>query len=404
MESPVELLKKIGPLNLLLVMVPVALGLAWWDAPKVWIFAASCLAIIPLAGLMGNSTEMLSDQVGPGLGGLMNATFGNAAELIIAICALREGLVRVVRASITGSILGNILLVLGASFLAGGLKHKRQTFNSTAAGISATLLLLAAIGLMIPAIYDFQLRFTAQQTHAATSIGPAVAAELQLQEQNISVDISIVLFIAYILGLIFSLRTHKHLYAGDASNETKAKVEENGHWPTWVSISVLVGATVFVAIISEGLVGAIEETSKQLGWNEEFVGVIVVAIIGNAAEHSSAIVVAMKNRMELSFQIAVGSGLQVALFVAPVLVFISYLPGFPRLDLVFTILEVTALIVSVLAINMVAHDGQSNWLEGVLLLAVYVILAIAFYHLPMHAAGPTKAATSIWSSCAILMA
>lgn len=393
-----EFLKKVGPLNLLLILVPVALGLEWFHAPAIWIFATSCLAIIPLAGLMGKSTEMLSDRVGPGLGGLLNATFGNAAELIIAICALREGLVRVVRASITGSILGNILLVLGASFLAGGLKFKRQTFNSTAAGVSATLLLLAAIGLLIPAIYDFQLRFTAQQAH----LTGAAASELARQEQNISVDISIVLFVAYVLGLLFSLHTHKHLYAGDAGGEWEVKADEHPHWSVGLSVTVLIVATVFVGFISEGLVGAIEETSKQLNWNEEFVGVIVVAIIGNAAEHSSAIMVAMKNRMELSFQIAVGSGLQVALFVAPVLVFVSYIPGFPKLDLVFTILEVTALLVSVLAINMVAHDGESNWLEGALLLAVYVILGIAFYHLPMHAAEPAKATTAIWNNCSSL--
>lgn len=369
-------LKRVGPLNLLLVMFPVALGLKYGGGAPEWVFIASCMAVIPLAGLMGRATEHISDRVGPGLGGLLNATFGNAAELIIAILALRAGLVNVVRASITGSILGNILLVLGAAFLAGGLKFKRQSFNPTAAGVSTTLLMLAASGLLFPAIYDFQLRDAAGHDQAKLDA-------LGVTENAISVEIAVVLFTAYVLMLVFSLRTHKHLYSAEESSPGEPSKHDHNAWPMSVAIGVLVGATVLVGVASEMLVGSIEATRKQFGWTEEFVGVIVVAIVGNAAEHSTAILVAMKNRMELAFQIAIGSGLQVAVFVAPVLVFVSLLPGFPeRLNLVFSILETAAVLVSVLAISMVAHDGESNWLEGVLLLALYVILGIAFYNLP----------------------
>jgi hypothetical protein len=234
--------------------------------------------------------------------------------------------------------------------------------------------MLAASGLLFPAIYDFQLRDAAGHDEAKLNA-------LGATENAISVEIAVVLFVAYVLMLVFSLRTHKHLYSAEESHGEPSA--HNHGWPMSVAIGVLVGATVLVGVASEMLVGSIEATRKQFGWTEEFVGVIVVAIVGNAAEHSTAILVAMKNRMELAFQIAIGSGLQVAVFVAPVLVFVSLLPGFPeRLNLVFTILETAAVLVSVLAISMVAHDGESNWLEGVLLLALYVILGIAFYNLP----------------------
>ncbi len=370
-----EWLKKVEPLNWLLVMFPVTLVLRWTGMSETWIFLTACLAIVPLAGLMGKSTEILSESVGPGLGGLLNATFGNAAELIIAIFALRAGQINVVKGSITGSVLGNVLLVLGASFLAGGLKFKRQTFNSTAAGVSSGLLLLAAIGLVIPAIFEFELRMT----------GNSAGDSLSARENAISVEISVVLLAIYCFMLLFSLRTHKHLYAGEEKQDWDVKPEQpaHEHWPLWLALTVLSVATVMVAIMSESLVGAIEGTRERFGWSEQFVGVIVVAIVGNAAEHSTAVMVALKNRMELSFQIAVGSAIQVALFVAPVLVLLSYAPGFPRpLNLHFTSLEVVALLVSVMAIALVAQDGESNWLEGVLLLGVYLILAIAFLNLP----------------------
>ncbi len=369
-----DFIKKIGFLNLLLVFMPIAYILHWTHVNAVWVFLTSCIAIIPLAGLMGKSTEMIAHQVGPGLGGLLNASFGNAAELIIAIFALKKGMIGIVKASITGSILGNILLVLGASFFIGGLKYSRQKFNSTAAGLSATLLALAAIGLLVPAVFHAHLEIFHQTAN----------------ESELSLEISIVLFTVYILMLLFSLKTHKHLYEMEAEGEdlNDELIEEVQHtkkedWSIKTAVKVLIAATMGVVIISELLVGVIEETSEQMGWTEVFVGVIVIAIIGNAAEHSTAILMANKNRMELAFQIAVGSGLQIALFVAPLLVFISYLPGFPqRLDLVFSMLEVIAVVASVMVVGMVAFDGESNWMEGLLLLAVYLIMGIAFYNLP----------------------
>jgi Ca2+:H+ antiporter len=392
-------LRKVGALNLLLIFVPAALILSFRDAPHTWIFVASAVAIIPLAGLMGKSTVMLADRLGPAIGGLLNASFGNAAELIIAICALRQGQVDVVKASITGSILGNVLLVLGAAFLGGGLRYRRQTFNATAAGMSATLLALAAVGLLVPAIFHAQLVIHHQEQSVQNAVSeqtptveqaPTVeqtptVEQISPVEQGLSLEISIVLFSVYMLMLLFSLKTHKHLYAGESSeHETEGAhfSDVEGTWPRWVAITVLLVATACVAVMSELLVSAIDEASHQFGWTKLFVGVVVIAIVGNAAEHSTAVLVAMKNHMELGFQIALGSGLQIALFVAPLLVFISYLPGFSQLDLVFSMMEVVAVGVSVLIVGLVAYDGESNWMEGLLLLAVYVILGIAFYHLP----------------------
>jgi Ca2+:H+ antiporter len=376
-----EFLRKVGWLNLLLVFVPIALVLKFSDIEHTYVFAASALAIIPLAGLMGRGTEVLADRLGPGIGGLLNASFGNAAELIIALFALHKGLIGVVKASITGSIIGNILLVMGASLFAGGLRYKRQTFNVTAAGMSATLLALAAIGLLVPAIFHASVVIDAQSAAQRGLKFPADA-----HEQELSLEIAVVLFSVYILTLLFSLKTHKHLYDDESTDEADdippPVVHPGPHWSPKFALGVLLGATSVVALMSEILVGAIEETSRQLGWSEMFVGVIVVAIVGNAAEHSTAILVAMKNRMGLSIQIAVGSALQIAMFVAPLLVFVSYLPGFSKLDLRFSMLEVVAIAVSVMIVGLVAYDGESNWLEGLLLLAVYVILGIAFYHLP----------------------
>lgn len=366
-----EFLRKVGSLNLLLVFVPIAYILEWTGVSAMWVFAASAVAIIPLAGLMGKSTEMLAERLGPGIGGLMNASFGNAAELIIALIALRNGLVDVVKASITGSILGNILLVLGASFVAGGLRFRKQQFNATAAGMSATLLALSAVALLVPAIFHAHLVVHGQYDRA--------------EERELSLEICIVLFAVYILMLLFSLKTHKHLYEAGTHSPADETVKYSHAQPLWsqkTSIIVLLAATCGVALMSELLVGAIEATSHQLGWTQLFVGVVVVAIVGNAAEHSTAILVAMKNQMELSVQIAIGSGIQIALFVAPLLVFVSYLPGFGQLDLIFSMLEVVAIAVSVLVVGLVAYDGQSNWMEGLLLLAVYLILGIAFFHLP----------------------
>jgi Ca2+:H+ antiporter len=350
-------------LDFLLVFVPASVVLELLHANPVWIFIVSALAIIPLAGLMGKATEHLAAHAGAGVGGLLNASFGNAAELIIALIALRAGLYDVVKASITGSIIGNVLLVLGLSVVVGGLKYERQTFNRTAASMGATLLALSAIGLLVPAIFHF-------------IVGGRQAA----QEQELSLEIAIVLFVTYLLSLVFALRTHKHLYAGKRSHADDEALGVAG-WSKTRSLLVLLTATALVALVSEFLVGAVEHTARAWGMTEVFVGVILVAIIGNAAEHSSAVLVAAKNQMDLAMNIAIGSSIQVALFVAPVLVFVSYLFGQP-MDLIFTTFEVVAVAVTVGIVNLIALDGESNWMEGVQLLAVYVILGLAFYFLP----------------------
>ena len=355
-------------LLLLLVFLPVALVLEWiGHAPALAVFLASALAIIPLAAVMGRATEQLAHRLGEGAGGLLNATFGNAAELIIAIVALREGYVELVKASITGSIIGNILLVFGASALYGGLKHERQLFNRTAAGLSSTLLVVSVIGLVLPAIFHIV---------AGGTRGVVV-------EQELSFEISIVLIVAYILSLLFSLRTHRHLYVGQPGGE--GAEEEHGSAAggalRW-AIFQLLAATVGIALMSELLVGAVEETAAVFGMNDVFVGVILVALVGNAAEHSTAILMAARNRMDAALTIAIGSSIQVALFVAPVLVFVSYWIAPQPMDLRFSVFEIVAVGLSAWIISLVAQDGESHWMEGVLLLAVYLMLGMAFYWLP----------------------
>jgi len=350
-------------LDALLVFVPIAVILHYAHAPGFWVFAASGVAIVPLAGWMGRATEALAEKLGAGIGGLLNATFGNAAEMIIAVQGLRAGLTEVVKASLTGSILGNILLVLGLSILGGGLKHKSQKFNSTAATMSATMMALSAIGLMVPAVF-----------HLVTG-GQLAQARA---EANLSLEISIVLFATYILSLIFTLRTHKDLYLGTSHPHDEAVAMS----PKAAAL-ILVVATGLVAWMSELLVSAVEPASQALGLTEVFVGVILVAIVGNAAEHSTAVLVALKNQMDLAFHIAVGSSMQIALFVAPALVFLSYAIGRP-MNLLFTSFEVVTVGLAVLIVSLVAVDGESNWMEGVLLLAVYLIFAIAFFFLPPH--------------------
>jgi Ca2+:H+ antiporter len=349
-------------MRLLLLAVPVTLVLRLAGAGPIWLFVWSGLAIIPLAGLMGEATEQLADRLGPGVGGLLNATFGNAAELIIALFALFKGYDEVVKASLAGSILGNVLLVLGASLLAGGLKHQTQTFNRTAAGVGATMLVLAAFGLLVPAIF-----------HEL----PEVTSRDMSIEHELSIGVSIILMLTYLAHLIFSLVTHKRLF----NPQDLILPGEEAPWSGRNATVVLIGATVLVALMSEILVGAVENASHFLGMNQVFIGVVVVAVVGNAAEHSTAILVALKNQMDLAVGIAVGSALQIALFVAPVLVFTSYLRHEP-MDLRFTSLEVLAVILGVLIARMVAEDGESNWLEGMMLLMVYAILALAFFFLP----------------------
>ena len=350
-------------LDALLIFIPIAAVLHYTHASEIWVFVASGIAIIPLAGWMGKATESLSEKLGAGIGGLLNATFGNAAEMIIAFQGLRAGLTEVVKASLTGSILGNILLVFGLSVLAGGLKYRQQKFNRTAATMSATLMALSAIGLLVPAVF-----------HWVTGGGQGGA------ERNLSLEISVVLFVTYVLSLIFALVTHKDLYLGTSEPHKEASMSSK------TAGLVLLGATALIAWMSEILVGAVEPASKSLGMTEIFVGVIAVAIIGNAAEHSTAILVAMKNQMDLAYHIAVGSSMQIALFVAPVLVFLSFAIGKP-MDLLFTTLEVITVGMAVAIVSLVATDGESNWMEGVLLLAVYLIFAIAFFFLPAGMPG-----------------
>ena len=348
-------------LDVLLLFIPVTIAFEVLKADPLLVFVASALAIIPLAGMLGRATEHLTTHVGAGVGSLLNASLGNAAELIIALAALREGLHDVVKASLTGSIIGNILLVLGASMIAGGVKYERQKFNQTAAGLGSSLLLLAAVGLIIPALFHF----------TAADRGVKI-------EHELSLEIAIVLFIIYGLSLAFSLKTHRHLFAGDAHDAHDIGEKP---WSYRLSLSVLAVVTILIGVMSELLVGAIEPTAQRLGLTQVFVGVILVALVGNAAEHSTAVLMAMKNKMDLAFGIAVGSSLQIALLVAPLLVFASYFFGAP-LDLIFTPFEVAAVTVSVLILGFVAMDGESHWMEGVMLVGVYAMLAIAFYFLP----------------------
>jgi Ca2+:H+ antiporter len=352
------------------VLAPLAHALHWGGIAT---FAFAALAIVPLAGLMGEATENLAARLGAGVGGLLNATFGNAAELIIALVALQRGLYDVVKASLTGSIIGNILLVLGLACLAGGIGRERQVFDRAAAAAGSTLLVLAVIGLVVPAMFQFV-------AEGAVRRGALTSGREALLERTLSLEISIVLFAAYLLSLLFSLRTHRHLYAGQAHPGAHEAAETRGSGRR--AVVTLLAATALVAWMSELLVGAVEEASHALGLTEVFVGVIVVAVIGNAAEHSTAVLVAMKNKMDLALNIAIGSSIQIALFVAPLLVFVSYLMPHGPMDLRFTPFEVLAVVLAVGVVSMVAQDGESNWLEGALLIAVYMILALAFYFLP----------------------
>jgi len=331
------------------------------------IFITASLAIIPLAGLMGRATEQLAHHVGAGLGGLLNATFGNAAELIIAGFALNAGLYDVVKASITGSIIGNILLVFGLSALLGGLRRPVQKFNRTAASLGGTMLALSAIGLVVPALF-----------HAIASV-PATT------ESTLSRDIAIVLMATYTLSLVFSLGTHPHLYRGDAAEETDAgEAGSDGEtaMSARASLGLLLVAAAAVGVMSEKLVGAIEPVAEQFGMSEVFVGVILVALVGNAAEHSTAVLMAVKDKMDLAVNIAIGSSTQIALFAAPLLVFMSYVIGPEPMDLVFTPFEVVAVGLAVGIGAQITHDGETHWMEGVQLIAVYVMLGMGFWFLP----------------------
>src|SRR3954454_22544720 len=349
-----------NPLNLLLLLIPLALLARVLDWPPLAICILSGLAIVPLAKWMGTATEELSFHVGPGLGGLLNATFGNATELIIAIFALRAGLIDVVKASITGSIVGNLLFVLGLSLFLGGLQRDKQEFNRTAASASSAQLTLAVIGLIIPAAFYFTLT-------------TPITERREFLELELSFVVAGLLILSYVLGLIFSLRTHRHLYSGED--------EEAMHGATWSvrkSVGVLLAATVGVAVMSETLVASLEAAVHVLGWSELFVGAILIPVIGNAAELLTAVTVAMKNKMDLTFGIAVGSSTQIALFVAPVLVFVSLFFS-ERMNLLFNPFELVVIGLAVLIVNLISNDGESNWYEGAQLLLAYAIAGIAFF-------------------------
>jgi len=341
----------------LLIFVPVAALGSYLNWPPIFLFFLSALAIVPLAKYIGEATEELSIYTGPAVGGLLNATFGNATELIIGILALRAGLVEVVKASITGSILGNLLLVLGTAIFFGGLKKKKQKFNATAAKASGSTLLLTVIALIMPAVF-FQ---------TAPNVESSIIEKL-------SILVAIFMIIAYGANLFFSLWTHKHLYEAEVG-----KAEAN--WSRKKSIIILFIATVAVAWVSEILVGSIEPLVAHFGWSELFIGVIFIAIIGNAAEHASAITMAVKDKMDLALQVSIGSATQIAIFVAPVLVLISLFFAKP-MTLIFNLFELAAIIFSVFIVNSIIEDGESNWFEGMQLLVAYAIIAIAFFFHP----------------------
>jgi Ca2+:H+ antiporter len=354
---------------ILVPFIPVAIALELAHADAAIVFFASAAGVIPTAALMGRATEELAARSGPGIGGLLNVTFGNAPELIIALFALEAGLQEVVKASLVGSILGNILLVMGASMLIGGAKRERQYFDRTAANVQSIMLLLAVVALVMPAIYELV-------------IGGSLPKPTEKAEQfpsdleAMSAAVAVVLLLTYVAGLFFSLRTHRDLF-----NPVHAEEDHVGAapWTVRKSVTALALAGVAVGLMSEILVGSIVEASEGVGLSPFFVGIIVVAIVGNAAEHWVAVYFAARDKMDLSVNIAIGSSAQIALFAAPLLVLISFLLGPFPMALVFNGLELGAIIMAVLIANQVTQEGESTWFEGLQLLAVYVVLGLVFF-------------------------
>lgn len=361
MNSMLKRVEHYTGLNVILlifaIFIPLAIVFEFAHASPTLILIAAALGIIPLAGMIGEGTEALAEKVGQRAGGLLNATLGNAAELIIAIVALRQGLIQLVLASITGSILGNLLLVLGLSLLVGGIRHGTQKFNRANAGIDATLLVLSVFALGIPSFFNLELEpdFRAVEF---LSIGAAVA-----------------ILVMYGLVILYSFTAHK-----DEADPQAREAHPVSHWSTTHALIVLVVAVGFIALLSEFLVGAVEPVTEALGLSEFFIGIILIPLVGNAAEHFVAVQVALKNKMDLSLSIAIGSSLQIALFVAPLLVFISLALGNP-MPLEFTLYEVLAVAAASIIAAFVSLDGESIWLEGAMLLVLYVILAVAFFFL-----------------------
>src|ERR671916_3312153 len=360
---------RVRPVYWLSVFIPAAIGLELAHAEPSLIFAAAALGVIPTAALMGEATEHLAARTGPGIGGLLNVTFGNAPELIIAFFALLEGLQEVVKASIVGSIIGNVLLVMGAAMLVGGWNRDKQTFSHTAATAQSGMLFLALAALIFPAIF--------QLIHGGSL--PGVGEErvdFGSDLEKLSLGVALVLLASYVAGLWFSLKTHRAVF-NPYSEE--AEEEEAHHWPVRRAAIYLALSAVAVGVMSEILVGSISEASEDIGLSEFFVGVFIVAIVGNAAEHWVAVLVAAKNKMDLAVNIAVGSSAQIALVIAPLLVLASFVIGPEAMPLVFNGYEIGAMIFAVLIANFLTQDGESNWFEGVQLLAVYAVMGVVFF-------------------------
>ena len=351
--------------TILLLFIPISLAAHFLEWGDLIVFITAALAILPLAAWMGTATEEITVVVGPGIGGFLNATFGNATELIIALVALNAGLIDVVKASITGSIISNLLLVMGLSMLLGGIRYKEQTFESVVARVNASSMNLAVIAILLPTAMNY------------TSIGISEATV-----QNLSLAVAIVLILVYGLTLLFSMKTHAYLYEVGVAEieEDEEVIHEKPN--VWLWSGVLLVCTLLVAWESELLVDSLEVATSKLGLSALFTGVILVPIIGNAAEHATAVTVAMKNKMDLAMSVAVGSSMQIALFVAPVLVIAGWIVGQP-MDLDFNPFELVAVAVSVLIANRIISYGKSNWLEGTLLLSAYTVLFFAFYFHPV---------------------
>ena len=364
-----------------MIFAPIAVGLDLIHADQIAIFIIAAIALIPLAKLIGDSTEHLATHYGATAGSLLNVTFGNAAEIIIGVVAINAGLLDLVKASITGSILGNILLIFGLSIVVGGFKYKEQRFSRENIGFQSSMLFIAIIGLAVPTILAVTVLSGAENKGAVSLLSDSLA---------------VILIIVYALGIVFTFITHKHLFVSTEEttiaeglrqqqrqqHEREEEEEEQNraveHWSKKKSFLLLAVSMVGVVIVSEILVSSVEHAGKELGFGELFVGAIIVGIVGNAAEHSSAILLARRGKIDLSIGIAAGSGTQIALFVVPILVFAGVALGQP-FTLVFTTLELAVLFLAAIILNLIVHDGKSNWFEGVMLTAVYIIIAIAFF-------------------------
>lgn len=377
---------KSSPVNFLLIFVPLGIlaGINGWSSNAV--FWINFCAIVPLASLLAFATEELADHVGETLGGLLNATFGNAVELIVSVIALKDNQVRIVQALMLGSILSNLLLVLGCCFIAGGITRVQQTFNQTVAQTMSSLMALATAGLLIPAAFHASLP-EPKKDHGFPV--PGTSDDLIL---SLSRGVSIILLVLYVLYLFFQLKTHKALFEEQAQegddgiittslpSDGVVKSEEK-HLSVISSLSVLVVSTIFVSLCADYLVGSIDDIVESSGLSKTFIGLIVIPIVGNAAEHVTAIVVAMKDKMDLAIGVAVGSSLQIAIFVTPFMVIVGWIIDVP-MSLYFSTFETAILFVSVFITNLVILDGESNWLEGAMLLSTYLIVALAFFYYP----------------------